>query len=105
MERETFFMKFNIFLSFSQILPGVIEFLQTKYLQEKAKKNKNATKDTTRKQTIFGIQKKSLKNNEKKEKRDIEINFKLVGTDSEFRIVSYEFSNQKGKIFLKKNIG
>ena len=88
-------------LSFSQILPGVIEFLQTKYLQEKAKKNKNASKEaTTRKQTIFGTQKKSLKNNEKKEKHGIEINFKLIGTDSEFRIISYEFSNQKGKIFF-----
>jgi len=70
--------------------------LQTKYLQEKVKKNKSNLKDE-KKSTFLGKEKRSLKNNEKKEKRDIEINFKLIGTESEFKIISYDIiSNQKG---------
>ena len=81
-----------------QILPGVIEYLQTKYIQEKAKISKKKQKEYLQSNN-FSPQKKSMtwdKGNKdnKKDNNAIEIDFLLIGTNSQFKIVSYEFSSK-----------
>lgn len=52
-------------------------------------------KETSKKKTFLITNKKSLKLPET-EKSALSMNFRLVGTDSEFRIVSFEISKEKG---------
>ncbi len=76
--------------------------MQTKYLQEKVKKNKQ---EYGGKQKLLSNQKKSVKIDKGKEKENaIEINFELLGRDSEFQIVSYEFFLQIKQIYIESSV-
>jgi len=57
------------------------------------------------KQKLLSNQKKSVKIDKGKEKENaIEINFELLGRDSEFQIVSYEFFLQIKQIYIESSV-